>query len=418
MRILVIAQDFPWPTTTGSRQRLANVIAALSGVGDVDLFSLAWPDRPDPTDLPADAPVRRSAIAMYPANFPFPDVSVRGRLHWLRSGLPYELSAGDFSAPRRVFAQWRDDPYDLVWVSRTATYSLLGAELSGPLVIDVDDLEDHKHRARLAAARYPRSLRGQAHRLTAEAQGRLNISRWEALHERAAARACALAVCSSVDAMRLGAANAVVVPNGYRAPAQPLGRRGATDPPVVLLQGVLFYPPNSDGARWLVAEVLPLLQARVPGVSLRLVGPNGPDIAGLHAPPAIEVTGRVEHMEPELRRADVIVAPIRFGSGTRVKILEGFAHRIPVVSTTAGAEGLDVVPGRHLLVADDAEGFAVACQRLLTDDDLRAEVTAAAHELFVDRYEWTAIHRVVQGVAQTAAAGAPLPDTQGQRAQG
>jgi glycosyltransferase involved in cell wall biosynthesis len=411
MRILVVAQDFPWPTATGSRQRLANVITALSGLGDVDLFSLAWPDRPDPMDLPADAPVRRSTISLYPANFPFPDVSLRGRLHWLRSGLPYELSAGDFSGPREALAQWRDDPYDFVWVSRAATYSLLGTELSGPLVIDVDDLEDHKHRARLAAARYPRSLAGQAHRLTAEVQGRLNISRWEAVHEKAAQRAAALAVCSSVDAARLGAPNAVVVPNGYRAPDEPLGRPTSSDPPVVLLQGVLFYPPNSDGARWLAAEVMPLLQARVPGVTLRLVGPNAPDIEALHAPPAIEVTGWVEQMEPELRRADVIVAPIRFGSGTRVKILEGFAHRIPVVSTTAGAEGLDVVAGRHLLVADDAEGFARACQRLLTDDALRADVTAAAYALFAERYEWTAIHRVVQDLARAAVDGAPAADS-------
>ena len=69
-------------------------------------------------------------------------------------------------------------------------------------------------------------------------------------------------------------------------------------------------------------------------------------------------------MEPELAQADVAVVPIRYGSGTRLKILESFAHRVPVVSTTIGAEGLQVEHGVHLLLADDPEAFAAACERL------------------------------------------------------
>ena len=74
-------------------------------------------------------------------------------------------------------------------------------------------------------------------------------------------------------------------------------------------------------------------------------------------------------MATELGGADMAVIPIRFGSGTRIKIIEAFAHRVPVVSTTIGAEGLDALDGVHLLLADEPEAFADACHRLATEPD-------------------------------------------------
>jgi glycosyltransferase involved in cell wall biosynthesis len=72
----------------------------------------------------------------------------------------------------------------------------------------------------------------------------------------------------------------------------------------------------------------------------------------------VTLTGQVPDITDELARADIVIIPLRYGSGTRVKILEAFAHRIPVVSTTMGAEGLEVEPGTHLLVADDPDAIA------------------------------------------------------------
>ncbi len=104
-------------------------------------------------------------------------------------------------------------------------------------------------------------------------------------------------------------------------------------------------------------------------------------------PRDVVVVGQVPEMEPELARADVAVVPVRYGSGTRLKILESFAHRVPVVSTTVGAEGLDVEDGVHLLVADGADAFAAACERLVADADLRRRLIEAAEQRFVERYE-------------------------------
>ena len=116
-------------------------------------------------------------------------------------------------------------------------------------------------------------------------------------------------------------------------------------PAVVLFQATFDYAPNVDAADWLVAEVAPRLRSRIPDVEIRLVGTPVPGVQRQHRPPAVTVVGKVPTMEPELAHADIAVVPIRYGSGTRFKILESFAHRVPVVSTTIGAEGLDVVDG-------------------------------------------------------------------------
>ena len=186
-----------------------------------------------------------------------------------------------------------------------------------------------------------------------------------------------------------------------------MGRSDVGAPPTILFHGTLRYPPNADAAQWLVARIGPALRNLVPDARIRLVGLGNPDQASLNDPPATTVVGPVEDIVTELRRADVVVVPVRFGSGTRVKILEAFAHRIPVVSTTLGAEGLGLVDGRHLLLADSAQGLATACARLLTEPDLRQQLVHNAYERYLDAFDREVVARRVATVARAAiAAGA------------
>ncbi len=129
------------------------------------------------------------------------------------------------------------------------------------------------------------------------------------------------------------------------------------------------------------------------------------------------MAGRVSEIEPELARADIAVVPLRIGSGTRLKILESFAHRIPVVSTKIGADGLDVEDGVHLLLADRPEEFAHACRRLVEDRALARRLVDAAERRYLERYEWSVARNGIQklvcdlvassagGVASAAGAG-------------
>ena len=135
--------------------------------------------------------------------------------------------------------------------------------------------------------------------------------------------------------------------------SRPVGKVPVGSPPTVLFQGLLSYPPNIDAARWLAGEVGPRCGPSVPGVAVRLVGEHGPELWTWTTRRASSVVGRVPDMTAELARADLVAVPIRYGSGTRVKIIEAFAHRVPVVSTTVGAEGIGAADGVHLLMGDD-----------------------------------------------------------------
>jgi glycosyltransferase involved in cell wall biosynthesis len=318
-------------------------------------------------------------------------------------GLPWQ----DRAAVQLDLDRFRSGRYDLVWCFGARTFVLAGEPAEPAVVVDLDDLEDQKIAARLAVPRPPTAgttarLRQALSRVVAEEE----IRRWRRLHRRIGRRSAAVVVCSELDARRArahGVTNTEVIPNGYPLIGEPLGRVTVGTPPTVLFQGLLTYPANVEAARWLVHEVGPALRSLVPSARIRLVGKHQPDLFELDDPPRVSVVGRVPHMADELRRADLVIVPVRYGSGTRLKILEAFAQRVPVVSTTLGAEGLGVEDGVHLLLGDTATALAAACARLLGDDALRAEITDRAHALFLTRFQSKVVEEQVAELARRAA---------------
>jgi glycosyltransferase involved in cell wall biosynthesis len=109
----------------------------------------------------------------------------------------------------------------------------------------------------------------------------------------------------------------------------------------------------------------------------------------------MQLIGAVANLAPEYASAGMLVVPLRAGSGTRIKILEAFQHRTPVVSTTKGAEGLAVTNGEHLLIADTPEEFAAACLRLSTDDDLCRRLTERAHAWVVQHHSIDTVRKIL-----------------------
>lgn len=346
------------------------MIEALAEHAEVDLFCFVHADRDLPCELPDGSGVARWQTATYreaPLTWP-------RRVRWLASATPLRLVTTDHDGVRPLFSAWASDSYDLVWFSKAQTYEVLARPRLGPTVVDLDDLEDRKIRARLAVTRNGWRQTGPR-QLGARVQARLDAWRWTRVQRQIAARAESVTVCSDIDADRLGV-RATVLPNCYAVPEVPLGGRPARRPAGLLFAGLLYYPPNADAAAWLVEEVLPRLLGKLPGTRVRLVGAADPAVARLDGMHGASVVGPVPSMAPELEAADLVVVPVRFGSGTRVKILEAFAHHLPVVSTTLGAEGLGTRDGQHVLLADDAEQFADACARVLTDDGLRRTLVA------------------------------------------
>jgi glycosyltransferase involved in cell wall biosynthesis len=318
--------------------------------------------------------------------------------------MPFELPLGQRSRVSRALAEFVTGSYDLVWCFRVRAWVLAGEPALAPSVVDLDDLEDQKIRARLSSAQADESdaLSRLRHVLGA-AFWSADARRWQRLHERIASRSSATVVCSELDATRSAIPRVRVIPNGYEPPDHPVGHLEVRSPPTVLFHGTLRYPPNADAARFLVEDVSPRLRALVPDVRIRLAGLASDAVAALDHPPEVTVVGQVPDITTELASADVVVVPMRFASGTRVKILEAFAHRVPVVSTTCGAEGLGVQDGVHLLIADEPDSLARALAASLTDSQLREKLVTNAHAIFVCNYRSESIREMVTALAKEVA---------------
>ncbi len=192
--------------------------------------------------------------------------------------------------------------------------------------------------------------------------------------EVAAARGADVTIAISEDeklAMLALAPGAVVevLPNVFKTDddvsPDSSGREG------VLFIGGFGHVPNGDAVHWFASEVWPLILEMMPACRWRIVGSGMPDdIVALGDLPGVEVLGQVADLTPVYRRARVSIAPLRFGAGAKGKVGQSLAHGVPAVCTSIGAEGMGLVDGVHVLVADEPERLAAHVVRLLRDDDL------------------------------------------------
>lgn len=145
---------------------------------------------------------------------------------------------------------------------------------------------------------------------------------------------------------------------------------------LVLFVGSMDWQPNEDGVLWFLDTVWPQVRAAVPDAVFRMVGRRPTPAVLSRRAAGTEVTGDVESVVPHLHEATLSVVPLRAGGGTRLKIYESMAGGLPVVSTTIGAEGLAVTPGRDIVIADTAETLAAEIIDLLRSPDRCASLSA------------------------------------------
>jgi polysaccharide biosynthesis protein PslH len=297
---------------------------------------------------------------------------------------------------RRVAREWRPDVLSVEHDWAAAWARDLPGELPAVLTLDNVSWRYYESRAR-AAPPHTRLI----HALEAR-----RFRRFDARH-LAAYRA--LVTTSELDAARVAEELPLpvsVVPNGVAADEiVPLPE--AAREPTLLFTGTLGYAPNAEGIEWFVREAWPRVRARQPEARLLVVGRDpGARVRRLGDEAGVEVLGPAESLGPYFERATAVVTPLLSGSGTRLKVLEALAAGRAVVSTSTGAEGIEVESGRHLLVADGGEAFADATLRVLEDADLRAGLAREGRELVEERYDWRVLGdrfaevlaSVVQGV--------------------
>ncbi|TAN21956.1 MAG: glycosyltransferase [Acidobacteria bacterium] len=388
MRLLYIALDCPVPANNGLRLRTSMTLRALRAHGcRVSLLCLQSPaGLQDPVEL------QDLCDAYWLLENQISSLSHGGgwggRLRAALSSLPYAAWRFRSSSSRRLLQQLCTSPgWDAILCD--TVYSAVDLPITvAPLIINHHNLE---HRifdtyCQTETGRWKRAL---------AAWEAAKVRRWEI---KVGQRTALNWVCSRVDQDGLRqqqpGARIQVVPNV--APEEPASVDAEDD--LVVFQGALDWFPNRDAVQFFLAEVWPrILQAR-PTARFLIVGRNPPAafLARHRRAPHVSFTGTVPETAPYLARAAVAVAPLRIGSGTRLKILEAAALGKPTVATPLGAEGLAFTPGTEILLALEPAAFAAAVLHLLGSSDLRCRMGAAAQARIYAEYDFAALCRSIQ----------------------
>lgn len=364
MRILFVTKFLPLPADSGGKQRSLAVLRRLAGLGEVTVCAID------------DGGADRAGLASL-------GVRVRSAA---RPGLVDRLwglvrhrsiTASRFSS-RALLREIREEarsPVDLLVVAygQLAPYA---RHVAAPhKVLDLHNIESSLMSSYASSSRPPTSVVAAT-----EARSLRRI-------ERAALGVYdVVSVVSQADRDRLPATDArvLVCPNGWE-PDDPMPM-GAD--PVVVFVALMGWAPNVDAARWLAQEVWPLVRRARPDARLHLVGREPTvDVTALAAADVV-VTGTVPEIAPYLRSARVAVAPLRAGGGSRLKILEALDAGRPVVATTIGAEGLESLIGRGIVIADDPARFAAEVVTFLGDPARAAAVGAAGNAAVREQFSW------------------------------
>jgi len=363
----------------GGQIREAHLLAGLAERASIHLLC------PGPVDDPA---VRDSVTRLTEVE---PPESVwRDRHPWLRRAAGLAELVGS-RQPREVrwFGRYRPAlasaleqvSADIVLVEPVGLAPLLPSTRQGRWVLTFHNLPSRMglHQAAVTSSRCRRWAFQRDASIAA------------AFERKAAAAFDAVITCTAADATALGASGTtLIVPNGVevgRFRPSPLGSA-----PRVVFTGAFYTDPNIDGAKWFCSEVMPKVRDQVPGLQVDLVGARPTaEVLALGSLPGVTVHADVAHVAPFLEAARVAIVPVRIGSGSRLKALEAMASNRPVVGTSIGMEGLDLVPGREVLIADDSAEFAAATVRALRDDALASSLAAAGRTAVQERFDWSAI---------------------------
>jgi sugar transferase (PEP-CTERM/EpsH1 system associated) len=379
----MLAPQFPWPPRQGAAARTWGLLQPLARAHEVTLLAFET----DGADLEA-----LRALVEPVVGGPVPRRSRRDRLRTLLVGeadLAHRLRSAAFS--RALEGVLRTRAFDVAHVQglEMAPYlhMLRPPRFRGALVYDALNVE-HRLQARAAAATGPGP---------AALYSRLQAPRVRRLEALVCRRADHVLCVSEEDALALralGPARApTVVPNGVDVDHYARAAEGvAPGPAGLVFTGTMDFRPNADAVEWFAGEILPRIRAARPDAELLAVGQRpGPRLMRRHGRGGVTVTGAVDDVRPFLARASVVVAPLRFGSGTRLKLLEAMACARPIVATGLAAEGLAVRDGRDLLLADSPDRFARAVLALLENPARARGLGLAGQALVRERYDWARI---------------------------
>ncbi len=385
MKILFITPDLPSPPTWGGARRMHGLMSGLARWHSVSVLSFVLPGGDHSAAIQATGQYCDEVVTVENDCFDAPGLHKRALQIKATLLSPYSFRRTVGYRPSLQAAldeMVRRKHYDVINVE----FSYLGyyrLPRSAKLVLDEHNIEyDILHRTFAIETRAARKLYNYLDYLKLRREERQLWRKFDGCTVTSVRdEQLLLRDCPTV--------RTAVVPNAVDTEFfRP--RQTAPDPETIVFFGVIDYQPNTDGVLFFLDEVLPRIKRHHPKAKVAIVGASPPEAVTARASADVMVTGFVDDVRPYLERASVIIAPLRIGGGTRLKILEAMAMAKPVVSTTVGAEGIDVTDGENLLLADEAEAFAAQVDRLLDDPALARHLGENARRLIERRYDWQA----------------------------
>ena len=384
MKLLVVYPYAPYPLDRGAHHRAFHLLKGLCKEHEVDLIALA--ENGNGREHAAVFEEFCSRVEIIPFQHPDWQRLVPDRL---LNPLPSTIEHWNIPALEKAIerALLRTE-YDVVHVLDIVMARLFIERFKSiPLVVDrtrVDLLYQLMEQRRMDF-----SVKSQI--LNTENMAKL----WR--YERAVARRAQLQVVCGPDDARFvckyvsSRALVEVIPNGvdleFFRPDPKLA--GKANQPTILFCGAMDYNPNVDGLRWYFAEMHQAIAAAIPDLQMWVVGKDPvAEVKAFAQIPNVTVTGGVLDVRPYYQKAWLQVVPIRIGGGTRLKIVESLAMGTVVVSTTMGAQGLDLQHGHDALLADNPRDFINETIRLLRDSELRQRLVREGEKTVTARLSW------------------------------
>lgn len=390
MNVLIVDEEVPWPLNTGKRLRTYNLVQRLQNEHHITFLcygesSADLPNCPNVTLISMPSPIiEQRGVRFYCA-----------LLENLFSSKPYIVDRHYSRAMADKVASLVDSgQFDLIHCEWTPyTENVRGIFGRMPSVLSAHNVEAQIwERYYQAETNLPKKI--------------YIYLQWQKLLQyeaKAAQEYTAVTTVSEPDRnifiKEYGCKRVIVVPNGvderYFAPQKVDAKPGS-----MVFTGSMDWRPNQDGVKYFIEEIFPLIKHEHSTATFTVVGRNPPQwlVELAEQIDGVTITGTVEDVRPYIARSALYVVPLRVGGGSRLKILEAMSMSKIVLSTTVGAEGLDVKEGVQVLLRDTPQDFARAACAVLSDPGKYADYASAGHRLILDSYTWDAISCVMDDV--------------------
>ncbi|MFC2043163.1 glycosyltransferase family 4 protein [Chloroflexota bacterium] len=393
--VLFLTQVLPYPLDAGPKIRAYYVLRHLARHHDITLVTFIRPS--DPPDAVKHLHNYCQRIVTVPIDRSlWRDVGAYSKS--LLSDMPFLITRDRVprmeAALLKIISEERFDVVhaDQLWMAAYALYARMSADQNG---YQPNLILDQHNAVHLIPARLAQNSANPLIRQILQREARL-MRRYEAQ------------VCDQFDRVVWVSGDDLKAVASYQPSIQKLPLKTTIIPicidpqisnPVlplpksdrILFLGGMHWPPNAEGLRWIAQNVLPIVREQIPDVELLAVGKEPP--ADLQKTGGLSLPGYIEDVESIWSGCRVFVVPLLSGGGMRVKILDTWAHGLPVVSTSIGAEGIKIKSGSNILIADTPHEFSQAIVRILRDDELASQLGASGRKTVEDTYNWRMIYK-------------------------